>query len=189
MAFLNIEDLVGSVEVILFPNTYEKYASLLVEDAKVFVKGHVSVEDDKDGKLICDQLVTFEEAGNAGDAPIFQSRGGRFGGGYGGGYRQPQNSFAQGDGAGPAQGAQSRPQGIPNGIWIQFADANAYNEMEQRLLEVIKDSDGNDDVVIFLKDTKAFKVLPVNRRVKADEELKLHLSEIFGAENVKIRIN
>ena len=189
MAFLNIEDLVGSVEVILFPNTYEKYASLLVEDAKVFVKGHVSVEDDKDGKLICDQLVTFEEAGNAGDAPIFQSRGGRFGGGYGGGYRQPQNRFAQGDGAGPAQGAQSRPQGIPNGIWIQFADANAYNEMEQRLLEVIKDSDGNDDVVIFLKDTKAFKVLPVNRRVKADEELKLHLSEIFGAENVKIRIN
>ncbi len=39
MAFLTIEDLVGTVEVIVFPKTYEQSASFLTEDAKVFVQG------------------------------------------------------------------------------------------------------------------------------------------------------
>lgn len=60
MAFLQIEDLVGTVEVIVFPNIYEKQANALVEDAKVFVSGHVSAEEDKASKLICDQIIPFE---------------------------------------------------------------------------------------------------------------------------------
>ena len=61
MAFLTIEDLVGTVEVIVFPKTYEQSASFLTEDAKVFVQGRVSVEEDKDGKLICEKIVPFTE--------------------------------------------------------------------------------------------------------------------------------
>ncbi len=61
MAFLTIEDLVGTVEVIVFPKTYEQSASFLMEDAKVFVQGRVSVEEDKDGKLICEKIVPFTE--------------------------------------------------------------------------------------------------------------------------------
>lgn len=59
MAFLTIEDLVGTVEVIVFPKTYEQSASFLTEDAKVFVQGRISVEEDKDGKLICEKIVPF----------------------------------------------------------------------------------------------------------------------------------
>ena len=61
MAFLQIEDLLGTVEVIVFPRDYEKYSDKLVEDRKVFIKGRVSVEDEKDAKLICEKLTTFEE--------------------------------------------------------------------------------------------------------------------------------
>lgn len=61
MAFLTVEDLAGSVEVVVFPKDYEKYAALLKEDAKVFVKGRVSVEEDKDGKVICEKIEPFEE--------------------------------------------------------------------------------------------------------------------------------
>ena len=61
MSFLTIEDLVGTVEVIVFPKTYEQSASFLTEDAKVFVQGRVSVEEDKDGKLICEKIVPFTE--------------------------------------------------------------------------------------------------------------------------------
>lgn len=61
MAFLQVEDLVGSVEVIVFPKSYEKYAGKIVEDNKVFIRGRVSVEEDKDGKLICEQIDSFEE--------------------------------------------------------------------------------------------------------------------------------
>lgn len=61
MAFLTLEDLVGTVEVVVFPKDYEKNASLLAEDAKVFVQGRVSVEEDKDGKLICERILPFEK--------------------------------------------------------------------------------------------------------------------------------
>ena len=61
MTFLTIEDLVGTVEVIVFPKTYEQSASFLTEDAKVFVQGRISVEEDKDGKLICEKIVPFTE--------------------------------------------------------------------------------------------------------------------------------
>ncbi|MCM1175870.1 MAG: DNA polymerase III subunit alpha [Blautia sp.] len=61
MAFLQIEDLLGTVEVIVFPRDYEKYSDKLVEDKKVFVKGRVSVEEEKDAKLICEKMTTFEE--------------------------------------------------------------------------------------------------------------------------------
>ncbi len=61
MAFLQLEDLVGTVEVIVFPKDYEKNADKLVEDNKVFVKGRVSIEEDKDGKLICERITDFDE--------------------------------------------------------------------------------------------------------------------------------
>ena len=60
MAFLQMEDLVGSVEVIVFPSQYERYGSQLTEDNKVFIKGRIAVEDEKDGKLICEQITPFE---------------------------------------------------------------------------------------------------------------------------------
>lgn len=61
----------------------------------------------------------------------------------------------------------------------------AYKEREQELLQTIADSDGNDDVVIFLRDTKNYKILPANLRVRADEALMEKLTSRFGKENVK----
>ena len=61
MAFINLEDLVGSVEVIVFPQSYEKYSAKLVEDGKVFIEGRVSVDEERDGKLICEKITSFDE--------------------------------------------------------------------------------------------------------------------------------
>ena len=61
MAFLTIEDLFGTVEVIVFPRDYEKYHTYLNEDEKVFISGHVNVEEDKNGKLICESIVSFDD--------------------------------------------------------------------------------------------------------------------------------
>ena len=60
MAFLNIEDLVGNVEVIIWPNDYEKNSRFLNEDAKVFIEGRISAEEDKDAKLIADKITPFD---------------------------------------------------------------------------------------------------------------------------------
>ena len=60
MAFLTIEDLVGTVEVIVWPRDYEKNSKWLNEDSKVFIEGRISAEDEKDAKLICNRIIPFE---------------------------------------------------------------------------------------------------------------------------------
>ena len=61
MAFLTIEDLVGTVEVVVFPRDYENNRKYLEEDMKVFVQGRVSEEDGGASKLICEAIIPFED--------------------------------------------------------------------------------------------------------------------------------
>lgn len=61
MAFLTLEDLYGTVEVVVFPRDYEKNADVLTEDAKVLIRGRVSQEDEKPSKLICESVIPFSE--------------------------------------------------------------------------------------------------------------------------------
>ena len=59
MAFLTLEDLYGTVEVIVFPRDYDKYRVYLEEDQKVLIRGRVNVEEDKPAKLICQEIIPF----------------------------------------------------------------------------------------------------------------------------------
>lgn len=196
----------------VFPRDYEKYSALIQEDAKLFIRGRVSAEEDKDGKLICEQIVTFEEAAGLEDGqPLFQERfrGGYNGrrrsyGGYSvgsarnagpggvnegngfGGFAAGQEGIGGRSGQGVVQESGSMNK-VPNGIWIQFPTQESYQAREQELLAALADSDGNDDVVIYVKAPKRIKVLPPNRRVRADEALAEKLRKAFGQENVKIR--
>ncbi len=61
MAFLTLEDLAGAVEVVVFPRDYEKNQQYLIEDAKVFIRGRVSEEDEAASKLICEKVIPFEQ--------------------------------------------------------------------------------------------------------------------------------
>ena len=196
MAFLNIEDLVGNVEVVIFPKDYEKYSALLMEDAKVFIKGRTSVEEEKDGKLICEAIASFEDAIQGGE--LFPKRTVYARGGYNGGqpyaggntwgYSQQQNGF--GTGGMQSAGNEARPQTkkLPDGVWIQFATVADFEASEKKLYDTIAESEGNDQVVIFIKENKAIKILPPNRNVCANTELQGRLEVVFGAENVKFRL-
>lgn len=257
MAFISLEDLVGSVEVVVFPRDYEQYSALLTDDAKIFIRGRVSVEEDKDAKLICEQIAGFEEAARGGE--LFPRRGRSFTGGSSGGWRSGGNGYpgpqqganrqdasrqvwqdtvqqdasqqvrqgtvqqvrqgmaqqgAPGQGCTPADGAgevleqrqssgnggeipaqasgtrqgTARPsiRSVPPGVWVQFSTVEEYRQLERRLLEVTADSDGQDHLVVYIKNSKAVKVLPDNRNVRGDEALVQRLGAVFGEENVKI---
>ncbi len=136
MAFLQIEDLLGVVEVIVFPRDYEKNADKLTEDKKVFVKGRVSAEDEKDAKLICEKITTFEE--------------------------------------------------IPKKLGIKFPTKELYEEKEAELLASLHDSEGNDNVVIYIEEPKAMKTLPPNQNVNADGALIDRLETLYGKENIRV---
>ena len=62
MAFLTLEDLLGTVEVIVFPRDYERYHTYLNVDEKIFVSGHAIVEEDKNGKIICEKIYGIVDA-------------------------------------------------------------------------------------------------------------------------------
>ena len=61
MAFLTVEDLLGTVEVMVFPRDYEKWQNMINEDARVFIQGRVSAEEDKASKLILEKVRAFSD--------------------------------------------------------------------------------------------------------------------------------
>ncbi|MDY2608250.1 MAG: DNA polymerase III subunit alpha [Lachnospiraceae bacterium] len=136
MAFITLEDLYGVMEILIFPNVLERYRYMLRENEKIFVKGKVSIGDDEQGKLICDQIISFDK--------------------------------------------------VPRELWIQFKDKNEYMLKENELLEVIRNSDGNDTLIIYCKADKAKKVFPGNMRINADADMVNQLSGKYGADNVKV---
>ena len=60
MAFITLEDLFGIVEVIIFPKDFEKYKNLLGSEEKIFVRGKVTVEEEKAAKMICQEIIPFD---------------------------------------------------------------------------------------------------------------------------------
>ena len=136
MAFLTIEDLLGTVEVVVFPKDYEKNRNYLNEDSKVFVKGRVSEEDDNASKLICEAIIPFEE--------------------------------------------------ISRDLWIQFEDKQKFMEEESKLYEMLRESEGRDNVVIYLTKEKAVKRLPASYNVHADSRFLSRLINYFGESRVKV---
>ena len=60
MAFLRLQDLFGSLEVVVFTKDYEMNKRLLVQDAKLYIRGRVSI-DGGGAKVVCERMVSFEE--------------------------------------------------------------------------------------------------------------------------------
>ena len=67
MAILSVEDLYGSMEVIVFPQAYEKYRSLLEVNNAVIIKGRAQVSDDE-SKLIASDIYSMESFVQKGNA-------------------------------------------------------------------------------------------------------------------------
>ena len=136
MAFLTVEDLTGSVEIIVFPKDYERYNRFLNDEEKIFVVGHATVEEEQDGKVICERIVPFDD---------------------------------------------TRKE-----LWLQFPTKSDFSEKEQQVYDILRDSDGNDEVVIYISDVKAFKRLPRNLAVGINSVLLARLTEFLGEKNVKV---
>ncbi len=60
MAFITLEDMVGAVEIIVFPRDYENYKAMLQEDNKILVRGKIAVEEERPAKLICQEIIPFD---------------------------------------------------------------------------------------------------------------------------------
>ncbi len=136
MAFVTLEDLMGSVEVIVFPKDYEGKRETFAEESKVFIQGRASVGDEPVGKLICERVIPFDS--------------------------------------------------LPRELWIKYPDMAAYKTGEKELMNLLKDSEGNDTVILYLEKERAKKVLPANWNVNASNDFLTILTEKLGEKNIKL---
>ena len=136
MSFLTVEDLVGSIEAVVFPKVYDRYGSKLAEEAKIFLTGRVQAEEEKDGKLICEIITAFDE--------------------------------------------------MPKKLWLKFATKEEFMAVEQRIMDILRTSEGGDQVAFYIENPKAMKTLPPNHNIKADALILQKLSELLGEENVRL---
>lgn len=136
MAFLTLEDLLGTVEVVIFPRDYEKNVRFMEIDEKVFIKGRVSVEEENASKLICEKMYSFED--------------------------------------------------VPRELWLQFETKESFLSREQELYEDLKEADGKDGVVIYIKSPKAIKRLGASKSIRISQDLLVRLYEKYGKDNVKV---
>lgn len=136
MAFLTLEDLLGTVEIVVFPRDYEKNVRLMEIDEKVFIKGRVSVEEERASKVICESMYSFEDA--------------------------------------------------PRELWLQFETKESFLSCERELYEDLKEADGKDSVVIYIKSPKAIKRLGASKSIRISQDLLARLYEKYGKDNVKV---
>lgn len=136
MAFITIEDLVGTVEVLVFPKIYEKNRPSFTEENKVFVRGRASIGDDPVGKLICEEVIPFTD--------------------------------------------------IPNELWLQFENQAFYESHIDDVMAALRDSDGKDRVIMYLKEERKMRRLSENWAVLAGPDLLGRLYRILGEKNVKV---
>ena len=61
MAFIKIEDLSATIEVIVFPKTLDRVRNLITADAFVIIKGRVSMKEDEAVKIICETMEPLEK--------------------------------------------------------------------------------------------------------------------------------
>ena len=64
MAFVTVEDLYGSTEIILFDNAYSKYSNILIEDNVILVQGRMSIREDEPIKIVASRISEFDENAN-----------------------------------------------------------------------------------------------------------------------------
>ena len=138
MAFLTIEDLTGTVEIIVFPKDYERYQRSLNVDEKIFVTGRATVEDEQDGKVICERIVPFDDTKKE--------------------------------------------------VWLQFSTKEAFMQRQQELLGLLRESDGEDEVVIYVANPKAVKRLGRGQAIRASRTMLDTLTNFVGEKNRAISL-
>ncbi len=75
---------------------------------------------------------------------------------------------------------------IPQQLWVRFDSKAVYEENEAQLMNILKDSDGKDTVIIYLKEEKAKKMLPPSASVSANDVLLEQLKQKYGDDNIAI---
>ena len=163
MAFLNIEDLYGAVEIVVFPNIYDRYSSILQEDAIISVTGSINFKEGEMPKLLAENIVDLRELKDAIPEDAAKDMPEKFGSGR----------FS-------AKAAR-QPQGL---IKIKLPQGVDKDEILEQIRQVMRSHPGECQTIIYLPEGGSFRT-DESLWVVPDRDFQQKITDLVGAENYK----
>ena len=150
MAFVNIEDLTGGLEMLVFPQTLAEYGNMIFEGNAVEIYANVNAKEDEEPKLLCDRLKI---------AP-----------------KEPQMSSARNNPSEQGQPTQKRKS--PQRLYVKLPSKTSKEcEYTKKLLAVFE---GTSPVSFYYSDVKEYEHLPYNNNVYLNDVMINELKRVLG---------
>ena len=154
MAFVDVEDTSGSIEIIVFPKVLTENAMMLETGRVLVFYGRLDVRDEEPSKLICEHIYTVEAAKDYFSQKSVQS----------------SDSIA-----GPVRKRRS-------GLFLKFPTEGTPEQAQaEKLLAIF---DGRVPLYYYFADTGKYAHQPYERSVDVNEPLLNELKRVLGEENV-----
>ncbi|MBP3322875.1 MAG: DNA polymerase III subunit alpha [Clostridia bacterium] len=171
MAFVTVEDMYGSLEMLCFASVFERFQSLIKEGEIVKAFGRISFTEEKEPKLICEYIgkPPAEEEIDSFVKPPEKNR-----------LNLPERSKPF-DNHKDESGKKKKECGLF--IRVQSADSAQY----KKAMQYIEIFDGTSDVYIRFNDTKKLLKAPSKYRVDINPSLIRELKKLLGNENVAVK--
>ena len=163
MAFLNIEDLYGAVEIVVFPNIYDRYSSILQEDAIISVTGSINFKEGEMPKLLAENIVDLRELKDVIPEDAAKDMPEKFGSGR------------------LSAKAARQPQGL---IKIKLPQGVDKDEILEQIRQVMRSHPGECQTIIYLPEGGSFRT-DESLWVVPDHDFQQKITDLVGAENYK----
>ena len=181
MAFIDLEDLYGVCEVVVFPNVYERCAAVCETDRVVAIKGTVNFKEDEAPKILADEILDIDEAVEKGFSERKPFRKGDDGPAAGVNGADSAAYHAE-----PARQPAAEPQRQPAGMVKLRISANMNEEMTLQQIKVnLTRHKGDYQVLIYLPSGKTLRT-DSSLWVEPSPALRNQLIALLGQENVKM---
>ena len=163
MAFVNMEDLYGAVEVVVFPNIYERYGNLVAEDKIVSISGSINFKEGEMPKLLAERIVDLKALGD-----VTEEMGGKAP------EKQPQQPEGQ------QTNVPAEPEGL---VKIKLPDGDT-SELLVRIKQVMVEHKGTYQSIVYMPTGGSFRT-ERNLWVNPDRDFREAVTAIVGEENYK----
>ncbi len=158
MAFLDVEDITGSIEVVVFPKTLLQNSSLIAEGNVLVFSGRLDVRDDEPPKIVCEYMTTVDKATQENA------------------YYPKNNDVAQ---------SQETVKKKRSGLFLRFKTEGCPEQLQaEKLLAIF---DGRTPLYYYFTDKKEYRALPAKCFVDVNDPLIAELKVVLGDENVVLR--
>lgn len=183
MAFMDVEDFFGNVEVVIFPNVYSKYKEEIEEDKCVFVRGNVDLKDEEEAKLLAESVVNIERADHVSSDTSNSLENHRSNARY----FDTNGVTAKNEEKSKIYNSEEQHAKISslNPVKIRINDSANERKLFERVCQVIAEHSGNTPVLIYVGERKPISTGTKNG-VRPTVEFAESIAEIVGNANIKI---